>query len=101
MSGLLQFDPVLHAPLRLQVCALLSAVDEAEFALIRGGTGVSESVLSKHARQLEEAGYLRIRKATFAARQRTWLALTARGRKAFAEHVRELTRLARIAEVAE
>ena len=40
------------APLRLQVCALLSATDEAEYALVREETGVSESVLSKHVRQL-------------------------------------------------
>ncbi|UZK68301.1 transcriptional regulator [Sphingomonas sp. S1-29] len=101
MSGRIAFDPVLHAPVRLQMCALLSAVDEAEYALIRAEVDVSESVLSKHARQLEEAGYLRIRKATLAARQRTWLSLTTQGRQAFAAHVRELSRLAGIAEAAE
>ncbi|UUL81747.1 transcriptional regulator [Sphingomonas qomolangmaensis] len=101
MSGRIAFDPVLHSPVRLQMCALLSAVDEAEYALIRAEVDVSESVLSKHARQLEEAGYLRIRKATLAARQRTWLSLTAQGRQAFAAHVRELTRLAGIAQAAE
>ena len=92
--SLAQFDPVIHAPLRLQVCAILSATDEAEFALVRDETGVSDSVLSKHIRQLEEAGYLKIRKATLDSRQRTWLSLTKAGQKAFAAHVRELTRLA-------
>ena len=29
------FDPVIHAPGRLQICALLAAVDQAEFATIR------------------------------------------------------------------
>ena len=43
---------------------------------------------------LEEAGYVAIRKAPFAGRQRTWLSLTSAGRKAFAAHVAELTRLA-------
>lgn len=95
------FDPVIHAPLRLQVCALLSATDEAEYALIREETGVSESVLSKHVKQLADAGYLVIRKATFDSRQRTWLALTSKGRKAFAAHVRELTRLAGLPVAAE
>lgn len=93
----LELDPVIHAPLRLQVCALLSATDEAEFALVREETGVSDSVLSKHIRQLEEAGYVRVRKATLASRQRTWLSLTKEGARAFAAHVRALTALAGVA----
>jgi DNA-binding MarR family transcriptional regulator len=91
-----QFDPIIHAPARLQICAILSAVDEAEFALLREETGVSDSVLSKHLKQLEEAGYLKLRKATVSSRQRTWLSLTPGGRKAFAAHVQELTRLAAV-----
>ena len=96
----LNLDPVVHAPARLQVCALLSAVDEAEFAVLREETGVSDSVLSKHLKLLEEAGYLRIRKATAASRQRTWLSLTRAGRFAFKAHMAELTRLASSARLA-
>ncbi len=94
------FDPVIHAPLRLQICAILSAADEAEFALVREETGVSESVLSKHVKQLEEAGHVKVRKATFASRQRTWLGLTPAGRRAFAAHLDALTRLAAAARLA-
>jgi DNA-binding MarR family transcriptional regulator len=65
-----------------------------EFALLREETGVSDSVLSKHLKQLEEAGYLKVRKATVASRQRTWLSLTGAGRRAFAAHVQALTQLA-------
>ena len=90
------FDPVIHAPARLQICAILAAVDEAEFALLREETGVSDSVLSKHLKQLEDAGYLKLRKATVASRQRTWLSLTRDGRRAFREHVNALTALARV-----
>lgn len=91
-------DPVIHAPARLQICAILSATDEAEFALVREETGVSESVLSKQVKLLEEAGYVKVRKATLASRQRTWLALTSAGRKAFASHIQALTLLAGMAE---
>ena len=87
-------NPLIHAPVRLQICAILFATDEAEFALVREETGVSESVLSKQVKLLEEAGYVAVRKAVFAARQRTWLALTGDGRKAFAAHMRALTALA-------
>jgi DNA-binding MarR family transcriptional regulator len=94
MSRVPQFDPVIHAPGRLQICAILSAADEAEFAMIRDAIGVSDSVLSKHLKQLEEAGYVRPRKQACEGRQRTWLALTPAGREAFSAHVAELQRLA-------
>ena len=94
MSAVPVFDPVIHAPGRLQICAILSGIDDAEFALIRDRIGVSDSVLSKHVKQLEEVGYVALTKAPFDGRQRTWLALTGKGRKAFAAHVAELQRLA-------
>ena len=52
------FDAVIHAPGRLQICAMLSAADEVEFATVRDAIAVSDSVLSKHVKQLEEAGYV-------------------------------------------
>ncbi len=88
------FDSVIHAPGRLQICAILSSVSDAEFAMIRDTLKVSDSVLSKHLKQLEEAGYLAVSKMTQDGRQRTWASLTGKGRKAFAAHVAELTRLA-------
>ena len=94
MSRAPQFDSVIHAPGRLQICAILSAAEEAEFAMIREAIGVSDSVLSKHLKLLEDAGYVRPRKQAHGGRQRTWLSLSAKGRAAFAAHVLELTRLA-------
>ena len=88
------FDPVIHAPGRLQICAILSSVDSAEFAMLRDAIKVSDSVLSKHLKQLEEAGYVALTKAAENGRQRTWISLTPAGRKAFAAHVAELQRLA-------
>lgn len=90
-------DPLIHAPVRLQICAILSGTDEAEFALVREETEVSESVLSKQVKLLEEAGYVTVRKATLASRQRTWLAITRAGRAAFLAHMRALTGLANAA----
>lgn len=87
------FDPIIHAPGRLQICAILSSVD-AEFALIRDTLKVSDSVLSKHLKQLEDAGYVKLTKTPVEGRQRTWASLTPGGRTAFAAHVAELTRLA-------
>ena len=88
-----RFDAVVHAPPRLQICGLLAAVDLMEFSAVRDAVGVSDSVLSKHVRQLEEAGYVRVRKATGASRQRTSLELTPAGHAAFNAHVAELRRI--------
>jgi DNA-binding MarR family transcriptional regulator len=93
-------DPIIHPPTRLQIAAMLAAVNEAEFALVRETTGVSDSVLSKHVRAMEEAGYLRVRKAPAGGKTRTWLALTQAGRDAFARHVKALQALAAAAAAA-
>lgn len=94
----LAFDPVIHAPARLQIMAVLAGVQDAEFAVLRKTVDVSDSVLSKHLSALSEAGYVRLRKAAMDGRQRTWASLTRAGRGAFRGHVAALTALARVAE---
>lgn len=88
-----QFDSIIHAPIRLQLCALLSPLEDAEFQFIRDQLGVSDSVLSKHVKQLEEAGYVKQSKKNFNGRQRTWLYLSDAGRKAFKGHVAKLMQI--------
>lgn len=95
MSGL---DPAIHAVARLELCGLLAPVDDAEFSFLRDRLKVSDSVLSKHAKALEQVGYLQVEKVTRNARQRTLLSLTSAGRQAFRSHVSELRRLASLAE---
>ncbi len=92
-------DPVIHAPARLQVAALLAAVDDAEFATVRDAVGVSDSVLSKHLSALAEAGYVKLRKAALGGRQRTWISLTRAGRAALSAHVRALQAIAAVADL--
>ena len=91
-------DPVIHAPARLQLAAMLASVDEMEFAIARETLDVSDSVLSKHLSQMQEAGYVRLRKAALDGRQRTWLALTGKGRKALDGHIRSLERIVALAK---
>jgi DNA-binding MarR family transcriptional regulator len=91
-----QFDSIIHAPNRLQICSLLAPLEDAEFQLIRDQLAVSDSVLSKHVKQLEDAGYLKQRKEKVNGRQRTWLYLTKEGRNAFEGHVAELMRIVKV-----
>lgn len=94
----LALDPVIHAPIRLQIMAFLAGVSEAEFAVLKDAAEVSDSVLSKHLSQLEDAGYVGARKAATSGRQRTWLSLTRKGRKAFMGYVQILERLTEAAK---
>jgi DNA-binding transcriptional ArsR family regulator len=88
-----RLDPVLHPPVRLQIAAILSRVSEAEFARLRQICEVADSVLSKHLAVLVEAEYVTLRKAALEGRQRTWVALTPGGSRAFAQHVAALQAL--------
>jgi DNA-binding MarR family transcriptional regulator len=87
------FDEVIHAPNRLQICAYLASLSEIEFVTLRDFIGVSDSVLSKHLKLLADAGYLDVIKRAENGRQRTWIALTKDGRRAYQNHVRELKRI--------
>ncbi len=96
-----RFDTLIHAPSRLRICALLAPLEHAEFRVLREELGVSDSVLSKHIKQLEEAGYVKQRKNKLNGRQRTWAYLTKKGRKAFNEHVEELRCVVALADSAQ
>jgi DNA-binding transcriptional ArsR family regulator len=89
----MNLDPVIHAPVRLQIVSLLAAATEAEFSFVRDSVEISDSVLSKHASALENAGYVHIRKGHVGKRPRTWLRLTDQGRRAFAEYVDTLQQI--------
>ncbi len=85
-----EFNTVIHAPHRLRICAALDSVDEVEFAVLRDVTGVSESVLSKQVKVLEDAGYVTTTKGTRDSRVRTWAKFTREGRRAYRAHVAAL-----------
>lgn len=81
-------DPVIHPITRLSICGLLAASGTwVEFAALRDAVEISDSVLSKQSRTLEEAGYLEVRKGAVGRRPRTWFRLSTAGREAFAAHV--------------
>jgi DNA-binding MarR family transcriptional regulator len=88
-----RFDEIIHAPKRLQICSFLTPLQDAEFQVLRDELDVSDSVLSKHLKQLDAAGYVKFRKGAVNGRQRMWASMTTKGRRAFAGHVQELQRL--------
>ena len=66
---------------------------ELEFQIIKEQLDVSDSVLSKHLKVLEDVNYVQLIKKTEFTRQRTWVSLTPKGRKSFKLHLTELKRI--------
>lgn len=56
------FDEVIHAPIRLRICGLLSASDSVRFDVLRDTLGISDATCSKHLKTLADAGYVAIAK---------------------------------------
>jgi DNA-binding MarR family transcriptional regulator len=96
-AALPTFDEVVHAPLRLQLCALLAPVESLDFATARETLSVSDSVLSKHVKVLTAAGYVQVSKGREGSRTRTWLALTGGGRRALEGHLAALEEISAMA----
>jgi DNA-binding MarR family transcriptional regulator len=87
-------DPLIHPITRLSICGLLAAgANWIEFAALRDAAGISDSVLSKQSRVLEDAGYVEVRKGAVGRRPRTWFRLTAEGRQAVEDHLAWLAQL--------
>lgn len=94
------FDELIHAPLRLQICAMLSPLRSLPFSDIRDSLGISDSVLSKHLSALAAAGYVEVSRVRADSRSRRQVTLTKPGRTALHAHLAALQAIAATAEPA-
>jgi DNA-binding MarR family transcriptional regulator len=90
----LQLNELIHQPVRFSIMAALSGVKEVEFKFLRDAVQVSDSLLSRYVTQLEQAGYVHVRKGYIGKRPRTWLSITSAGHGVFASHVKALQSIA-------
>ncbi|WDZ93055.1 transcriptional regulator [Nocardiopsis sp. HUAS JQ3] len=86
-------QPILETGPRLAMCALLQSANWVDFATVRSLLGVSDPMVSKHSRTLEDAGLLEVRKGAVGRRPKTWFRLTPVGRTALIGHLAWLTDL--------
>lgn len=73
--------------------AALLEVEQADFKKVCDVLEVTDAVLSKNMRVLEESGLILIRKGYVGNRPRTWLSATTAGRTAYQAHRRALLRI--------
>lgn len=83
-------DEIIHQSLRLRIMATLNALpvgDKIDFTRLRTILGATDGNLGAHVITLENAGYVSVEKLFEARKPRTRIAMTERGRAAFAAHV--------------
>jgi DNA-binding MarR family transcriptional regulator len=89
-------DEILHQSFRLRIMATLNALpraDKMEFTRLRAILDATDGNLGAHLTTLADAGYVSVEKDFAARKPRTRIAITARGRAAFARHVTYLRAL--------
>jgi DNA-binding MarR family transcriptional regulator len=86
---LADLDDLVHQRARLGILAMLREAAKVDFVRLRETLGLTDGNLARHLQVLAEAGYVTTRKA----QSRTWVSLTANGRKAFDKELAALRAL--------
>ena len=91
-------DPIIHVRVRLGIVSALAVEESLTFNELKERLDTSDGNLSVHARRLEEAGYVEIRKSFEGRIPRTDYRLTETGRQAlqrYLDHMEALIELVR------
>ena len=91
-------DEIIHQPVRLRIMAALTSLaarEQVDFTYLKDKLTLTDGNLGAHLRALEEAGYVLVEKTFVERRPKTFIAASAAGRKAFADHVAALQSIIR------
>jgi DNA-binding HxlR family transcriptional regulator len=91
-----ELDRLIHERIRLGIISALTASDSLSFSDLKRILRATDGNLSVHARKLEEGGYLTCRKFFEGRIPRTEYRLTASGRRAFEQYLRDMEEVIRI-----
>jgi DNA-binding MarR family transcriptional regulator len=91
-------DDLVHQRVRLGILTIAHEARRAEFGFLRATLDLTAGNLSQHLTVLEKAGLVEIEKGYAGKRARTWIQLTAAGRKALDDEISQLKRLIRRVE---
>ena len=91
-----QFDELIHQPVRLRIMAALMTLDSEtriSFNALKAVLNVTDGNLGGHLFKLEKARYVVVEKSFVRNKPQTYIAVTPRGRMAFAEHIAALQQI--------
>jgi DNA-binding MarR family transcriptional regulator len=91
-------DDVVHQRTRLGILALLKTGVSLEFSALRDTLHLTDGNLNRHLKVLEEAQLVTSERRSGGGRARTWLAITAEGRRALEEELSALRSIIAAAE---
>ena len=83
-------DPLLHSQLRLSIVSILMTVDEANFTFIQETTKAAAGNISIQIKNLQDAGYVEVKKTFKNNYPNTTVSMTDKGIKAFETYVNNL-----------
>jgi DNA-binding MarR family transcriptional regulator len=86
-------DPIIHVRVRLGIVSALAVEESLTFNELKERLETSDGNLSVHARRLEEAGYVEIRKSFAGRIPRTDYRLTGTGRQALQRYLDHMAAL--------
>ncbi len=89
-----ELDPLIHAPPRLMIMAILYGVASADFLYLLRETALTKGNLSSHLAKLEAAGYIAIEKSFVGKKAHTACRITPGGTAAFAAYRERLRAVA-------
>ena len=98
VAGAVGGDPaeaghLLYDRIRLGIMSALSVNQKMSFAELKELLGTTDGNLSRHARRLEDAGFVACKKAFAERVPRTHFSLTAKGKRAFDKHLEHMEAL--------
>ncbi len=96
-----ELDRLIHERIRLGIISALAVNDSLSFSDLKRMLRTTDGNLSVHARKLEEGGYISCRKFFEGRIPRTEYRLTAAGRRAFEEYLRNMEEVIRTAREAQ
>lgn len=86
-------DTTVHGPVRLGVMTSLRMNGELDFTTIKKSLKVTDGSIGIHLQKLEEAGYIKSKKAFVGRRPKTTYRLTPTGRKALIKYLESMQML--------
>ena len=91
-----ELDRLIHERIRLGIISALAVNDSLSFSDLKRLLRTADGNLSVHARKLEEGGYISCKKFFEGRIPRTEYRLTAAGKRAFEQYLRDMEEVIRI-----
>ncbi|MCW2543318.1 MAG: transcriptional regulator, MarR/EmrR family [Frankiales bacterium] len=86
-------DDDVHQRVRLGILAALTGLTRADFPHLKRELALTDGNLGRHLEVLSEAGFVKLTREATDGRPRTWVAITASGKKALRKEINALRKI--------